>query len=132
MLLTKQFRVPAGKWMLEAPAGMIDESGNFIGVAAKELKEETSISIDEAELTSLGSIFPSPGGCDEEILLYFVKKQLSDEVISEITSHNHGEEHEWITVLLKNLTIKEVLQTKDVKLISAALAYIDLHPNSFQ
>jgi 8-oxo-dGTP pyrophosphatase MutT (NUDIX family) len=29
--------------MLEAPAGMIDESGNFVGVAAKEMEEETGL-----------------------------------------------------------------------------------------
>ena len=29
MLLVKQFRVPAGKYTLEFPAGMMDESGNF-------------------------------------------------------------------------------------------------------
>jgi len=52
MVLTRQFRAPYGQFLLEAPAGMIDEEQNFAGVthfillikvAAKELKEECGI-----------------------------------------------------------------------------------------
>lgn len=74
MLLTRQYRVPVGKWLLEAPAGMIDESGHFSGVAAKELKEETGIDIDISELKEIGSMYPSPGGSDEELIMYVVNK----------------------------------------------------------
>ena len=35
MLLTRQFRVPIGDFLLETPAGMMDEDGNFLGIAAK-------------------------------------------------------------------------------------------------
>jgi len=73
MVLTKQFRVPIGQYLIEAPAGMIDEEGNFVGVAAKELKEETDIEVSEKNLKFLGSYYSSPGGSDEEVLLYFVE-----------------------------------------------------------
>lgn len=69
--------MPIGKWIEEIPAGMIDEDGNFKGVAAKELEEETGIKIELKELVDLGSIFPSSGGCDEEIFLYAINKTLS-------------------------------------------------------
>lgn len=59
--------------MLEVPAGMIDENGNFIGVAAKELQEETGIIVKEENLNFLGSFYSSPGGSDEEVLMYFVE-----------------------------------------------------------
>lgn len=62
--------MPAGQYTLECPAGMLDEDGNFIGVAAKELKEETGLEIEEKKLIPLGSIYPSPGGCDEEVILF--------------------------------------------------------------
>lgn len=45
LLLVEQYRVPIQQTMLEAPAGMIDESGDFVGVAAKEIEEETGIKI---------------------------------------------------------------------------------------
>jgi ADP-sugar diphosphatase len=47
ILLVEQYRVAVQQTMLEAPAGMIDESGDFIGVAAKEIEEETSIKINK-------------------------------------------------------------------------------------
>ena len=39
LLLVEQYRVPTQQTMIEAPAGMIDESGDFVGVAAKEIQE---------------------------------------------------------------------------------------------
>lgn len=37
LLLVEQYRVPVQQLMLEAPAGMLDESGDFVGVAAAEI-----------------------------------------------------------------------------------------------
>ena len=64
LLLVEQYRVPVQQTMLEAPAGMIDESGDFTGVAAKEIEEETGIKITKDRLHPLGSYFPSCGGSD--------------------------------------------------------------------
>lgn len=47
LALTYQFRVPVGKYLTESVAGMVDEEGNFVGVAAKELEEEMGIHINE-------------------------------------------------------------------------------------
>lgn len=74
LLLTKQFRVPVGQFTIEAPAGMVDESSNFAGVAAKELKEECGIEIHQDEMKYLQDIFISPGGSDEVIHLFYVEK----------------------------------------------------------
>ncbi len=64
LLLVEQYRVPVQQTLLEAPAGMIDESGDFVGVAAKEIEEETGLRITKDKLFPLGSYFPSCGGCD--------------------------------------------------------------------
>lgn len=37
ILVVEQYRPAVQQTMLEAPAGMIDESGDFVGVAAKEI-----------------------------------------------------------------------------------------------
>ncbi|KAL4479675.1 hypothetical protein ABPG73_017896 [Tetrahymena malaccensis] len=129
MLLCKQYRVPAGKWLIEAPAGMIDESGHFSGVAAKELKEETGIDIDIKDLVDLGGFYPSPGGCDEELLMFAVEKDLSDEKLKEITSKIHGEHDEQITIEIQEYNMKNVIQTKDAKLMCLALAYNNFKEN---
>jgi ADP-sugar diphosphatase len=38
ILLVEQYRVPIQQTVIEAPAGMLDESGDFAGVAAKEIE----------------------------------------------------------------------------------------------
>ena len=48
VVLCRQPRLPAGFASFpEIPAGMLDGSGHFTGVAAKELQEETGIEISE-------------------------------------------------------------------------------------
>ena len=84
LLLVEQYRVPVQELMLEAPAGMLDESGDFVGVAAAEIEEETSIKISKEKLIPLGSFYTSPGGCDEEILMFSCKIELEEEKMKEI------------------------------------------------
>lgn len=53
----RQPRVPVGQAsLLELPAGMLDDSGSFVGVAAKELEEETGIKIGVADLVDLTAL----------------------------------------------------------------------------
>ena len=69
VLLVRQFRYPFGKVLLEIPAGKMDKGGEEPRSAAlRELGEETGAIPDE--LISLGSIYVSPGFCDEELHLY--------------------------------------------------------------
>ena len=90
LLLTRQFRVPVGQFTIEAPAGMVDESSNFAGVAAKELKEECGIEIHQDEMKYLQDIFISPGGSDEVIHLFYVEKQIPEAKLNELLSKIHG------------------------------------------
>src|SRR3954454_1865464 len=51
VILTVQPRIPAGSLtFVELPAGMLDDSGTFTGTAAKEIKEETGLDIQEKDL----------------------------------------------------------------------------------
>lgn len=63
---------------------MIDESGDFVGVAAAEIEEETSIKIRKEDLLPLGSYYPSPGGCDEEIFMYHCHVNITPEELQVI------------------------------------------------
>jgi len=90
----RQPRLAVGAHFLELPAGMLDDGGSFVGVAAKELAEETGITIapsDLVDLTALAfaegdagaggggaapgaarrGLYPSVGACDEFIRLLF-------------------------------------------------------------
>ena len=91
IILTRQPRVPVGEsGLLELPAGMLDGSGAFAGVAAKELKEETGLELPAADLVDLTAavnrlsglkpvkgMLPSPGGCDEFLRLMLHKRPVT-------------------------------------------------------
>lgn len=64
VLCCRQPRVPCGHAaFLEIPAGMLDGSGNFSGVAAKEMQEETGLDIGAHELVDLTAL-AFGGGAD--------------------------------------------------------------------
>uniref|UniRef100_A0A804MV65 Nudix hydrolase domain-containing protein n=1 Tax=Zea mays TaxID=4577 RepID=A0A804MV65_MAIZE len=72
-VLTEQVRVPIGKFLLEPPAGMLDdEKGDFVGTAVHEVEEETGIKLNIEDMVDLmtlldpatgGRMLPSPDEC---------------------------------------------------------------------
>ncbi|GAM23497.1 hypothetical protein SAMD00019534_066720 [Acytostelium subglobosum LB1] len=109
-LLTVQTRVPAATFAYsEIPAGMLDGSGHFAGVAAKEMKEETGIDVTEDRLIDMTKLafgdsaegmYPSPGGCDEFIRLFLFRDTLEQAKIDELQNKLTGclSENESITL----------------------------------
>ncbi|KAL7171451.1 hypothetical protein ACSBR2_036159 [Camellia fascicularis] len=83
-------RVPVGRLILELPAGMLNgDNGDFVGTAVKEVEEETGIRLnleDVVDLTALLDpstgcrVFPSPGGCDDEISLFLYRRRVGKEL----------------------------------------------------
>ncbi|XP_075102721.1 nudix hydrolase 14, chloroplastic isoform X1 [Nicotiana tabacum] len=99
-VLTEQVRVPVGRLILELPAGMLDDDhGDFAGTAVREVEEETGIHLnvhDMVDLTAFldastgGRVFPSPGGCDEEISLFLYRGNVSKEKIQQLQGKETG------------------------------------------
>ena len=87
VLLCKQIRLPVGKVLIEACAGMLDdkvENGEVLGVVFKEIKEETGFEIKKNDLIKLGKpIIPSGGGCDENIQLYAWETSITENEFDE-------------------------------------------------
>ena len=99
-LMTNQLRFPVGRYCVETPAGMVDAEHNFAGVAAKEIKEETGIIIGADDLVPLGRIYPSPGGCDEDIELFYYEGTMTRDEFEAKQRAVYGEgEHEHITLV---------------------------------
>jgi len=133
VLCTNQARVPVGDFLLEVPAGMIDEKGNFKGQVALEMKEETGIEIQEKNLIDLtelaykgkfSGIMPSPGGCDEYLKLFVYREVVSLEKIKELEGKLTGviEQGEYIS--LRVLALENLwLQTCDVKALCSLYLY---------
>ncbi|MGB0619483.1 MAG: NUDIX hydrolase [Myxococcota bacterium] len=68
VLLIRQFRFATGGEILEIPAGKLDPGEAPEACAARELEEETGYRAGRLE--RLGSIWTTPGFCDEIIHLY--------------------------------------------------------------
>ncbi len=71
--LVEQFRIgaldrPAGPWLLEVVAGIVDSGEQPEQVARRELREEAGI--DEVDLYPICDYFVSPGGSNEHMTLF--------------------------------------------------------------
>ena len=121
-LLTVQPRFPVGVFdSVEIPAGMCDNQGDFIGTAAREVQEETGISVRGADLKLLGEFAPSGGGSDERIQLFLYERDATADEITSLQGKLTGmhAEHERMHLLL--VPLEELPRhTRDIK---ALLAY---------
>lgn len=112
VLLCEQMRLPVGERKREICAGMTDADGNIASVALKEVKEETGFDIKHvSELVSLGSIYPSPGGCDEEIHLYSWTTTVTPEEFNEKQTKVFGNPGEYEEIKLSFVEINEFMTT---------------------
>mgnify|MGYP001204383260 CR=1 FL=1 len=68
VLLVRQYRYPVGQALLEAPAGMVEDSEAPDHCAQRELQEE--IGYLSRDLRALGGFWMSPGFCTEFMYAY--------------------------------------------------------------
>ena len=68
LVMVRQYRKPAGRVMLEVPAGKIDPGEKPEVTAARELKEETGYTAGKVEY--LMDFYPSVGYSEEVLYLY--------------------------------------------------------------
>ncbi len=68
VLLVRQYRYPYREAVTEIPAGKREKGENPLVTGKRELEEETGYVADC--FTSLGTLYPTPGYCDEVIYLY--------------------------------------------------------------
>ncbi|AZQ44179.1 NUDIX domain-containing protein [Nonlabens ponticola] len=79
-IFTRQFRYPSARrehpWMLELVAGSIDKNEKPEACAKRETLEELGYQIKDLE--RIASYFPSPGGCSEQIQLFYAQVRTHD------------------------------------------------------
>ncbi|CAN6208906.1 unnamed protein product [Urochloa humidicola] len=133
-VLTEQVRVPIGKFVLELPAGMLDdEKGDFVVTAVREVEEETGIKLnleDMVDLTALlnpatgGRMLPSPGGCDEEIGLFLYRGRVDEETIRSLQGKETGLRDHGELIKLRVVPYSQLWRsTADAKALCAIALY---------
>jgi ADP-ribose pyrophosphatase len=68
IILVRQYRHPIGRLVWELPAGSMERGEDPQKAAARECQEE--IGLIPSIVERLGSLFPTPGYCDEDMNLY--------------------------------------------------------------
>ncbi|KAG8069471.1 hypothetical protein GUJ93_ZPchr0006g43073 [Zizania palustris] len=133
-VLTEQVRVPVGKYILELPAGMLDdEKGDFVGTAVREVEEETGIKLNLDNMVDLTALlnpdtgckmFPSPGGCDEEIGLFLYKGHADEDTIRALQGKETGLRDHGELIKLRVVPYRQLWRsTADAKVLSAIALY---------
>lgn len=122
LVLIKQFRVPINDYVIELPAGLVDEGENFIETVERELKEETGldlVKIDEKRTNR--KVYVSVGMTDESISLVHCTCS------GEPSNENLEEDEDIEVILVSKEEAKEILKTEkniDVKALLAIENYI--------
>lgn len=130
-LMTVQPRIATGRFdFTEIPAGMLDGSGNFAGVAAKELDEEAEIKIAQTDLVDLSAFgghtkgfFVSPGGTDETLRLFLFEKEVTADELVKLNGKCTGVQGEGEQITLKIMPLDEIWKIADGKTCVAYLLY---------
>ena len=68
VMLVKQYRLPADRYLWELPAGKIDEGETAFEAAKRELVEETGLHAKKWK--RLVEFYPSPGFLEEKMTIY--------------------------------------------------------------
>lgn len=122
---------------------MLDDSGTFAGGAAKEIQEETGLSIPQNELIDMTSlalqsiqqpkdgetlqqaVYPSPGGSDEFIPLFLCQKRMPRKDIEGLQGRLSGLRHEGEKITLKVVPLGDLWKEglRDGKTLAAWATY---------
>jgi len=68
IILVRQYRPAIGRWAWELPAGSLKPGEDVARAARRECQEETGLV--PSRLERMGSYFPTPGYCDEEMTFF--------------------------------------------------------------
>lgn len=89
LLMVRQFRFPAGRELLEIPAGKLEKGEDPMDAAFRELEEETGYRAESLEL--LSAMLPTPA-YDTEVLYIYLAGRL-------VPSVQHLDENEHLSVV---------------------------------
>jgi ADP-ribose pyrophosphatase len=117
IVLVRQYRLPAGRELLEVPAGSLDPGEDPDTAAQRELQEE--IGFATRRLSRLGGFWVAPGYCTEYIHVY-----LAEDLYESRLDADHDERIEVEAVTLDDALGRiDAGEIEDAKSICGLLHY---------
>ncbi len=118
LLMVRQYRHPAGAWLLELPAGGVDErDASHEAAAQRELREETG---HRGTLTRIGGMYLAPGYSEEYQEIYAATDLVEDGLDADEDEDLRLER----VTLERALELVDAEQIRDAKSIAALLMYL--------
>ena len=99
--LVRQYRHPAARYVLELPAGKLEDGERAEACAARELEEELGVAAGRMEL--LAEFYTTPGFCSEKLWVYLATElretaqHLEDDEVVEIERMTFGRALEMVS-----------------------------------
>ncbi len=124
-LLTKQFRYPSCKnndgWLLEIPAGSIEESESPEDCIIREVMEELGYRIEKPK--RIANFYTSPGASTERVFLFFAEVSQKNKTGKGGGNDNENEDIQTVKVPITEIASK-ISELKDAKTILALQWYL--------
>ena len=120
MLLVRQFRLPAGRYLWEIPAGKVDDGETVFQAAQRELSEETGLSAKSWK--ELVSFYPSPGYVEEKMTIFLATE------LTQGKAHNMDDERidcRWFT----RQEIRDGMQKGEIQDAKTIIGFLMLEQN---
>lgn len=118
ILLTNQFRYPSCKhnegWLLEIPAGSMEENESPEECVTREVMEELGYKIDKTKL--INTFYTSPGASTERIFLFSAEVSQNDKTEKGGGNDDENEDIQMVKIPISELSTK-ILELKDAKTI---------------
>ena len=118
LLMVRQYRHPTGRWLLEVPAGGVDEhDASPEAGALRELREETGF---RGDLTRLGGFFLACGYSDEYMHVFLAEHLVEDPLAGDEDEDVHLER----VPLDRALAMLDAGELGDAKTVAALMLYL--------
>lgn len=130
ILLTNQFRYPTCKntdgWLLEIPAGSVEENEKPEACIKREVMEELGYKIKTAKL--LTTFYTSPGASTERVFLFFSEVSINDKIAKGGGNESENEDIQLVKIPISEI-ISKIPEIKDAKTILALQWFLLNHRN---
>ncbi len=125
VLLTNQFRYPSCKnnegWLLEIPAGSLEENENPEDCVIREVMEELGYKINNPE--HISTFYASPGASTERLFLFFSEVSEKDKIEKGGGVDDEDEDIQLVKIPISEI-ISKISELKDAKTILALQWYL--------